>query len=178
MSDQFTRLLTFISNLERSNSDNMSPWETGSLHYFTTPSWSTGTSSSGANNAGEPLKEDSTTNIGSSSSKSSHHSNKTTIIAIVVAVVAVLILLTAFVCLIRCCYRRRSRKLAGRKDPALGGGLLNRGWQKVDGEEKLGDEDFGSMSYNARDRLINQDVPTYNARDMAYEPFRPHGQDA
>jgi flagellar biosynthesis/type III secretory pathway M-ring protein FliF/YscJ len=154
----------------------MSPWDTGDLHYFTTPTWGTSSSSSSANTAGEPLKEDSTikTSSGSSGTKSTKHSNNTIIIAVVVAVVAALILLTALICVIRCC-RRRSRKRADQKDRNAMGGFLNRGWQKVDGEEKLGDEDFGGQSYNARDKLLNQDVPVYNARGMAYEPFRPVG---
>jgi flagellar biosynthesis/type III secretory pathway M-ring protein FliF/YscJ len=179
MSDQFTRLLTFIDNIKRATNDNMTPWETGSLHYFTTPSWGTSSSSSSSTTVLQPLEQDSTHSTSSSTADNNKHSKKMTIIIAVVAAVAALILLFAFICLLRCCFRRRrARKTATRQNQPENVGFLNRGWQKVAGEEKLGDEDFGNMPYNARDKLIHQDAPVYSGKDMAYEPFRPHAGSA
>ncbi|KIW01576.1 uncharacterized protein PV09_07050 [Verruconis gallopava] len=145
----------------------MTPWNTGALHYFTTPSFGTSSSS---------LKENSSFNSKSGASKHSSSSSKAKIIAIVVAAVAAAILILAAICIIRCCYRRRTRRLAQRRAPAMSGGFMSRGWQKVDGDEKLGDEDFSNMPYDARDRLVSNNVPVYNERGMAYEPYRPHGK--
>lgn len=163
--DQFVRLLTFIDTLKRatSNNNDKMTWDTGSLHYFTSSTFGSSSSSSSSK-----LKEDSTT---SSTTSSTHHSKSKLpiIIGVIVGVIVLLILLAV----VFVCYRRRSRKQANRRDQPEGAGFLNRGWQKVDGEEKLGDEDFQNKPYDARDKLLHQDVPVYNARGMAYEPFRP-----
>jgi len=50
------------------------------------------------------------------------------------------------------------------------GRVEGKGWQKVEGHEKLGDEDFSNKPYDARDRLIRDPSPLRPS--MQYEPYR------
>jgi len=51
------------------------------------------------------------------------------------------------------------------------GRVQGRGWEKVDGQEKLGDEDFSAAGYDTRDRLIREPSPSVTP-GMQYEPYR------
>jgi len=145
----------------------MAPYYSTYLDIITRPR--TGSSSSTqSQDLTKPLEEDSTVHTPVGNINKGNHSKTTTIIAVVVAIVGAIILLLAACCIIRCCYKKRSRNLAKKR-----GRVEGRGWQKVEGQEKLGDEDFSNASYDTRDRLIRDQSPF--TPGMQYEPYRGAG---
>jgi len=139
----------------------MAPYYSEYLDIITRPR--TGASSSSPD--GKPLEQDSTFSRPSGTVHKPSHSKTTTIIAVVVAIVGVIILLLALFCVVRCCFKKRAKNLDRKR-----GRVEGKGWQKVEGEEKLGDEDFSNKGYDARDRLIRDPSPLRPA--MQYEPYR------
>lgn len=140
------------------------PYYATYLDILTRPRAGASSSSDSSSVAGKDLESDSTVHTPGGQNNTSHPT-KNQIIAIVIGAVAAVVLLLAACCLIRCCYKKRSRNLEKKRGRTQG-----RGYGKIDGVEKLGDEDFSNQNYDTRDRLIREQSPFKPG--MQYEPYR------